>query len=274
MRVLPDDVVALARVGKSEPDFIFYQRNGDNISSFGVIELKRPDSRILRRRVRKNIVQLSGNADLAIKQAEQYAQSVFVPEKVLFIGGGKYVFVIMGLTDEIQGLSKQERLDLVPPNCQILPYDEVLRCFEASLPSSLVMLVPVLPTDPSVAPPHPSKKAADHPPGSIVATKDYFQIIDRDGKSIYLSRDRWLEHILRFHSELNTWFAQPIVEIARALSRPYRVRLELGRRQAYEGPIIQAVTPVGRVRVRLIVIVDDTRIVTVFPYFKFRQTKR
>jgi hypothetical protein len=74
LRLSPSEIVPLVRPGQSEADFIFYQRSQALITGFGVIELKRHDSRVLTS-PRKDLVILTREADTAIRQASQYAPS-------------------------------------------------------------------------------------------------------------------------------------------------------------------------------------------------------
>lgn len=160
IRVSSSNIFPRGRPGTSEPDFIFYQDSWGKIFSYGVIELKRPDSQILTIK-RKNIIQLSGDANTAVRQASQYVRSVpndllILEEKAVFLGNESYLFVIMGLQQEIlkktaKDFLRLQMLDLLPFNCQILPYDEVLNRFESTLPhSGLITLVPIILPDKEV----------------------------------------------------------------------------------------------------------------------------
>jgi Shedu protein SduA, C-terminal len=72
LRIEPQDIQALARPGLTEPDFIFYPRALQPIPFCGVIELKRPDSKIITI-PRKNVAMLSRDAQTAARQGMQYA---------------------------------------------------------------------------------------------------------------------------------------------------------------------------------------------------------
>jgi RNA polymerase sigma factor (sigma-70 family) len=151
LRLDPREIISCATPGKSEADFIFYQKMGGTVSAYGTIELKRPDSKILTF-PRKDLVLLTRDADTAIKQAEKYARSIILPSDVLFLGCPQYLFVIMGLSTELtsaftKDIERAEFVRLLPPGCQLLPYDELLRRFESTLPEQLIVLVPALPTD-------------------------------------------------------------------------------------------------------------------------------
>ncbi len=47
LRLDPQDIIPLARPGLPEPDFIFYHRELTPPPFFGVIEIKKPNSKIL-----------------------------------------------------------------------------------------------------------------------------------------------------------------------------------------------------------------------------------
>lgn len=151
LRLDPREIISCATPGKSEADFIFYQKIGGTVSAYGTIELKRPDSKILTF-PRKDLILLTRDADTAIKQAEKYAKSIILPSDVLFLGCPQYLFVIMGLSTELtpvftRDIERAEIDCLLPPGCQLLPYDTLLRRFESTLPEQLIVLVPTLPTD-------------------------------------------------------------------------------------------------------------------------------
>lgn len=144
LRIAPREIVPLARPGRAEPDFLFYQKRADKLSACGVIELKRPNSRILTSPRKRQII-LSREAATAVRQAELYAdQHLTLPDEVLFLGTIRHLFVIMGLTSELANRIAREALrGLLPVNCTIIPYDEVLRRFEARLPQQVTVLLPL-----------------------------------------------------------------------------------------------------------------------------------
>ncbi|HEX5701890.1 MAG TPA: sigma-70 family RNA polymerase sigma factor [Pyrinomonadaceae bacterium] len=149
LRLSPTDIVPLGRPGQSEADFIFYQRSKALITGYGVIELKRPDSRVLTS-PRNDIVILTREADTAIRQASHYARALKLPERAIFLGASQHLFVIMGLSSHLTKTISSEFVrnqtgGLVPMGCQILPYDELLRRFESSIPDRLLVLAPLIP---------------------------------------------------------------------------------------------------------------------------------
>ena len=151
LRLDPREIIPCGTPGKSEADFIFYQRTGGTVSAYGTIELKRPDSKILTF-PRKDIVLLTRDADTAMKQAEKYANSLVLPNDILILGSAQYLFVIMGLSSELtlafgRDVIRAEMDRLLPRGCQLLPYDTLLQRFESTLSNPCVVLVPALPTD-------------------------------------------------------------------------------------------------------------------------------
>lgn len=149
LRLEPHDIIPLARPGKSEPDFIFYPRKLTPPPFYGVIEIKRPDSKIVTIS-RSNIAILSRDAETAIEQAEFYSgtvrDAIMKRDKILFLGNESYIFVIMGLTSELESKLDNSFLQNIiqrklPHNLQILPYDYLLKRFEQEIPPKLHVLV-------------------------------------------------------------------------------------------------------------------------------------
>lgn len=74
----------------------------------------------------------------------------------MILGSRAHLFVIMGMSSE---LSRKLGLDVyremiekrLPPNLRIIPYDSLLRGFEAQLPMSLHILVPPTAVDMSTS---------------------------------------------------------------------------------------------------------------------------
>ena len=150
LRLSEREIIPVARPGRSDPDFIFYQRSGSLLSAYGVIEIKQPHTRVLTQ-PRRDIVILSREADTAIRQSQRYAQSLILPEQSVILGSAMHLFVIMGLSSELlqmfaADLSRSRLASLVPLGCQIVPYDELLRRFEDTVPEQLTVLVPSLST--------------------------------------------------------------------------------------------------------------------------------
>lgn len=151
LKLLPEQLISLARPGKSEPDFVFYPIKGTGFDSYGCIELKRPDQPIISV-TRKNIAVLSRDAATAVAQAKTYSTSlskelIVNADHSLWLGSGPQAIVIIGLTKEYLGkltnsISSEALREQIGPGCQILPYDELLRRFEESLPSRVHVLTP------------------------------------------------------------------------------------------------------------------------------------
>src|SRR4051812_17734462 len=105
LRLSPSDYQPLARPGKSDPDFIFYPRAPGPVHSFGVIELKRPDTTLLTV-PRRNVVLLSRDAATAVAQAQRYCRELEARLATwltsnMIIGSNSYTFVIAGMSDEL-----------------------------------------------------------------------------------------------------------------------------------------------------------------------------
>lgn len=148
LRLTPDEIVPLGRPGRSEPDFAFYPRDRGQSGLYGVVELKRPSTRILAM-PRKGIVRLSGDAQTAVAQATAYstALSEQLHEDAIILGTSMFNFVVLGLSTELANalaadLFDQQLRGLLPPSCQLIPYDQLRDRYEASLPPRILQLVP------------------------------------------------------------------------------------------------------------------------------------
>ena len=149
LRLEPTDIIPLGRPGKSEPDFVFYPDFESTPSFYGVIELKRPSSRILTR-PRSDAVILTRDAQTAVTQTENYAarlgrQLIERADHAMFLGNARYTFVIMGLTDELtdgtaHSIFRLQEDGQLPPTCQIIPYDELLRRFDQAHTGRVMIL--------------------------------------------------------------------------------------------------------------------------------------
>jgi hypothetical protein len=141
----------MGRPGKSEPDFIFFPHENKTVRDFyGVIELKTPQSKILRA-PRKDVLALSSNAATAVAQARYYLNHfpdgiITRPHDAVFIGNRAYAFVIIGLSHELKStfvteIAKAQLSELLPPNFQILPFDTVYKLFSETVPPTIMELV-------------------------------------------------------------------------------------------------------------------------------------
>jgi RNA polymerase sigma factor (sigma-70 family) len=152
LRLAPQDIIPMGRPGLSEPDFVFFAKGLGPLPTYGVIEIKRPDSKIVSV-ARSNAAILSRDAETAIQQATNFSrthQEWWVQAKqdsILILGSRADLFVIMGMSSEF---SRKLGLELyremiekrLPPNLRIIPYDSLLRGFEAQVPMSLRILIP------------------------------------------------------------------------------------------------------------------------------------
>jgi hypothetical protein len=153
LRLEAADIFPLGRAGRAEPDFAFYPRRINPIPFYGIIELKRPDSRIITIS-RSNVAVLTRDAQTAVRQAQIYAKrpSSFLPIELhqpsLFLGNSAYLFVIMGMSEELgrklgNELYRESVQEILPPNLQLLPYDYILRRYEDQMPMQTYFLVPM-----------------------------------------------------------------------------------------------------------------------------------
>lgn len=151
--VEPSEIVPLGRPGKSEPDFVAFPERATPLSTYGIIELKRPDAPILTQ-PRKGTLVLTRDAQTAVAQSEVYARAreepTVAPPHVLMLGNSHFIFIIMGLRDELTArLGSQLYADqvngLLPGNCRLIPYDTLKDVFTGTVPPKLMVLVPRLP---------------------------------------------------------------------------------------------------------------------------------
>lgn len=104
-----------------------------------MIELKRPDSRILTS-PRKDTFVLSRSAATAIAQAELYSAQLtgsLHHEGSFVLGNRTDIFIVMGLSQDLADthsldVVRTEMARLLPGNCQIIPYDTLLERFDES----------------------------------------------------------------------------------------------------------------------------------------------
>jgi len=153
LRLEPADIFPLGRTGRTEPDFLFYPRRVNPIPFYGIIELKRPDSPVITIS-RSNVAVLTRDAETAVRQAQIYAKrpSSFLPIELhqpsLFLGNSAYLFVIMGMSEELSRklgneLYRESVREMLPSNLQLLPFDYILRRFEDQVPMQTYFLIPI-----------------------------------------------------------------------------------------------------------------------------------
>lgn len=147
LKLEPSDIRPLGRPGRSEPDFVVFPSQVGAIGSYGVIELKRPNTKILRE-PRKGVIQLSADARTALGQGLTYSREMAtLHDSTLMLGNRTHIFAIMGLSDELavklgsELYQRQLAMDL-PPGCQLIPYDTLFKAFSATVPPRLMVLVP------------------------------------------------------------------------------------------------------------------------------------
>lgn len=151
LRVRSDHIIPMGRPGKADPDFVFYPWDTSPIPFYGVIELKRPDSNIVTV-TRSNVAVLTRDAETAIEQSKVYVKELGVQllnadRSLLYLGNQSYIFVIMGLKEEIsqklgEKLFREQIEEKLPRNLQLLPYDSLLEQFQARIPAQVMILVP------------------------------------------------------------------------------------------------------------------------------------
>ena len=100
------------------------------------------------------MITLSRDAATAVAQGQAYLASLERGEilrpraDVLFLGTSAYVFIVMGLTAQLQTAVVSELIrstsqSLLPPNFQIVPYDHLYRMFVASVPPRFLVVLPL-----------------------------------------------------------------------------------------------------------------------------------
>ena len=158
LRLEPWEIHPLGRRGRDEPDFVFYERSRP-LRTYGVIELKRPDQKILLL-PRKRIITLTSDATTAIKQAQEYGRrlekELMLSDELgtsLVLGNRAYLFVIMGLADSIAAqlrndISDLQLRDLIPRDVRLIPYDTLLQRFNRTVPARVMILTPSREDDP------------------------------------------------------------------------------------------------------------------------------
>jgi hypothetical protein len=131
LRLEPSEIVPLGRPGRSEPDFIAFPGQGGPLNGYGIIELKRPDSRILTQ-PRKGVLTLSRDAQTAVSQSQVYGRHLESTQDgdahLLMLGNKQHVFIIMGLSEALASklgsqLYAEQVGGLLPHGCQLIPYD-------------------------------------------------------------------------------------------------------------------------------------------------------
>lgn len=151
LRLRPDHIIPRARPGRSEADFVFYPWDTEPVPFYGVIEIKRPDARIITR-TRSNTAILTRDAETAVAQSKMYiadlkAELITADRSILCLGNQAYIFVIMGLQAELsqklgEKLYREQIEDQLPRNLELLPYDTLFQRFDGSVPANILIVVP------------------------------------------------------------------------------------------------------------------------------------
>ncbi len=147
----PVDILPRGRPSKAEVDFLFYPRESRSAYVYGAIEIKRPDTAILKE-PRKNIITLTSDANTALAQAKEYANDLGRKLKrsdrpLIAMGNEEYLFLILGMQAELKDKVSSEGLrrqfdGLLPPTCRLFPYDSLLTSFEDTIPKVACFLIP------------------------------------------------------------------------------------------------------------------------------------
>jgi hypothetical protein len=142
------DILPQGKPGCRGADFLIYPQPLSLV--YGAIEIKRPDTTIVTV-PRKNTLVLSRDSATALAQAKETVMDLrgriegSLP--LCAIGGREYLFLIVGLLDELRMKAATERLRrqlgvLLPANCQLIPYDVLLTLFEQAIPPVVYVLKP------------------------------------------------------------------------------------------------------------------------------------
>jgi Domain of unknown function (DUF4263) len=156
LRFEPSEVIPLGRPGRSEPDFVVFPSEGRPLGSYGIIEIKRPDTKLFVRPPRVGTLELAKDLRTAITQSRLYEersvprQLEYGNERVVMLGIRSEIFLISGLSRELAAALSSELydgqlLEKLPHNCKLIPYDTLFESFRATVPPRLLSLRPGLP---------------------------------------------------------------------------------------------------------------------------------
>ena len=138
LKLEPSDILPLGRPGKSEPDFVIYPSTPRSLQQVGVVELKRPSTKILRQARRKLIIP-SQSVQTAMGQLRQYDDQIeqFLPmQAALAFRMSSYLFMIVGRSAELTGIEAELQAQfrqIFSQGIQLLTFDQVLHNFEGRL---------------------------------------------------------------------------------------------------------------------------------------------
>lgn len=152
LKLSPADILPLGRPGRTEPDFLIYPNQTQRFGTHGVIEIKRHTMRVTtsgRRHPEASIgkiIQLTRDADMAVRQLEVYHQNfdTFAPQNQATIGlsTAHYLFLIMGSSQEIADLDPilRGQVDQALRGVKLLGFDELLERYRGEVPLKTYLL--------------------------------------------------------------------------------------------------------------------------------------
>lgn len=140
LKLSPLDIIPAGRPGQSEADFMIQSQFGPSEGLYGVIDLKKPSTRILTARPpRQGLLQLSSQIATGVTQAHLYVASLESRVDLLdsfFMGNRRHLFLIAGMSDD---LVTQVTSDLLPlmqqqlRGCDLWTFDRLLKAFESQI---------------------------------------------------------------------------------------------------------------------------------------------
>ncbi len=140
--------------GRAEADFYFFPTAQNPLSPYGVVEIKRPSTRILTVK-RKGVISLSRDADSAVRQAHEYATKLEAEiakprSQLLVLGTPLHMIVIAGLSKEIARKVTTELLSsqvarFLPSGCRLVPFDVLSDLLASRVPPRLHVTAPWYP---------------------------------------------------------------------------------------------------------------------------------
>lgn len=149
IRLQPADVLPMGRPGRTEPDFLFFSKACAPVGCYGVIELKRPDHKIIQQ-PRRGLLMLGPSARLGAFQAQQYADNLqqYLPEVVassVWMRTPARSFVLVGLDAELALYAREELMRVLgqlPRGVELVTYDSLYHHFSQTVPPAVSVLVP------------------------------------------------------------------------------------------------------------------------------------
>lgn len=140
--------------GRPEADFYFYPQAHDPLSPYGVIEIKRPKTRILSE-PRNDVFCLSPDLNTAVAQARKYAMDLDAKiakpsSDLIILGNPLHMFVIAGLRAEFAAkvktaLHRSQVEGLLPHGCRLVPFDMLCESVASRVPPRVYVMTPWYP---------------------------------------------------------------------------------------------------------------------------------